>query len=102
MMIEKNTLTGINPEFTEPVFDISDIHPNPSNYQIGVNLKVNDNMVIEISIINVIGQQVQIISKNISAGTYPLKLNVSDLDAGIYYLMMIAGDRQITQKFIVQ
>ncbi|MCB0824434.1 MAG: T9SS type A sorting domain-containing protein [Bacteroidales bacterium] len=103
MAIPTSSLVGVNPNVEVSNFEVSQVYPNPSSGQVGINLKLDRSSEVSIVIMNVMGQQVQSLnSKAFEAGSHPFNFDVSDLDAGVYYLSVTSGEQQITRKFVIQ
>lgn len=102
MMIDKSTLTGIGTHSALSQMEVSAVYPNPSQGDVAVMLSLEKSTAIDIQIFNVMGQQVYSLSNTYASGKHPIRINISNLDAGVYYLQANAGDQQITRKFILQ
>jgi hypothetical protein len=77
--------------------------PNPANKFVKVDYDLVRNSVVDISIINIIGEDVltfqsseKLMGKNTST------LNLSGLDKGIYFVKVTAGSDRVTEKIILQ
>lgn len=80
---------GDSPEITE--LDIK-LYPNPVKGNI-LNVEISSLEVFKYRIVDILG-------KTVSTGTSEGRINVSKLDAGIYFIKVNDGDEIITKKFI--
>ena len=78
------------------------LFPNPVNDNLNVQFSLAESMPISIAVYNVLGQQMQTVAEqNYVAGSHNLNVDVSDLNAGVYYLRFSNDGQQKTQKFTV-
>lgn len=86
-----------------PSFSL-EVYPNPSEDQLNIKLKEvsRDGCSFHISVTNLIGQQMntKVISCQNEQGKFHATLDVSDLPAGVYIIIVEAGDKLISGKFI--
>ena len=78
------------------------VYPNP--VQDVLNLEINASMASEmnVSIYNIMGQKVMESNTNVTTGINGRQVNVSNLNAGIYFVTVKANGFENTQKFIVK
>ena len=76
-----------------------DIFPNPVNHFIEIQLSNQNNMVdTKIEILNILGEK----QKTIALVSDKMKIDISELDEGLYLIVMVVGCEQLTVKrFIV-
>ncbi|MBP6456457.1 MAG: T9SS type A sorting domain-containing protein [Chitinophagaceae bacterium] len=80
-----------------------DIYPNPSNNELNIDLNLNNNQNVAYSLVNMVGQKVVDKKKeNVTSGINKLQINTSSLPNGIYFLHLSVGDRNLSNKIIVQ
>lgn len=72
------------------------LYPNPSKGET-INISSNKNTDFEVTIFNMLGKEV--LTKNVKAST---KLNVSNLQSGVYLVRMTQGNQSSTKKLIIQ
>jgi hypothetical protein len=87
--------TGINSVSSEAV--ATKISPNPASSELTLTLQSKENGNVNIEIYNVTGQNVKTIEKAVSAGSNEIKMDVSDLSNGHYFLKA----NNSTVKFII-
>lgn len=75
-------LSGIPPEN----FILFQNYPNPFNPATNIKFQIPENSVVNISIYNVLGELVQqILNDDLSAGTYNIQWDASNLNSGVYF-----------------
>ncbi|MDP3445056.1 MAG: T9SS type A sorting domain-containing protein, partial [Ignavibacteria bacterium] len=96
-----NTIVGIN-EKPATVVSIDQISPNPANDVANLIVNVDKAVVAEISILNMLGQEVYQSTNAFGyAGPHPFKLDVSNYESGIYFVRVKAGNSSSVKKLIV-
>ena len=74
------------------------IYPNPANNEINLSISQFDNMTTSsIEIFNTLGESV----KKLSVQDSPFKIDISDLNAGIYFITLASGKTVSTKKFVL-
>ena len=86
-------ITGIN-EFTDD-YNVS-IYPNPANDYLMINTTINENLKIEIYTIR--GQNVM--STECTNNISQMRIDISQLPAGIYFIRIANNQNNITKKFV--
>jgi len=103
MEIETGLFVGLSEDKTGFAIELSTCFPNPASTTTNMNLTLQRNTNVSISLVNILGQSIkEFPSRNLSAGNNPITIDVSDLNSGIYYCSVKAGDERITKKIIVQ
>lgn len=80
-----------------------EVYPNPANNQILVRTQVNSKASVGVELVNLMGQVVR--SSSVAAHTVQqegVKLNTSDLSAGVYVVRLTTSEGTITKKVVVQ
>ncbi|MBM7419478.1 MULTISPECIES: LamG-like jellyroll fold domain-containing protein [Chryseobacterium] len=75
------------------------IYPNPAKSEINVQLKSKNNK-INIQIVDFNGKIVLTESANSSTGNYNEKINISNLQSGMYFITVDTEDQRLQKKFI--
>lgn len=91
---------GINE--TQASFGTVGTFPNPATDVLNVNIKLNNNEAVVVTMYNALGQAVVTESRNMSAGANMIQLNTSNLEAGVYFLSVNVGTATSTSKVVVQ
>lgn len=77
-------------------------YPNPFNPETKIKFQVSENENIKITIFNALGQEVKIIlNSRVNPGTYEIDYNADNLNSGVYYYKMQAGDFSQTNKMVL-
>jgi hypothetical protein len=89
-------------ELTDKGFDVN-IYPNPVN---GATAKLNISLVnasdVTVTVANTLGQTVQVLNPGVLSGNNSLTVNVSELEAGIYFYSVKANNTTVTKRLIVR
>ncbi len=93
--------TGIA-KSVDNTLSVSQNQPNPFNGTTTINYTLASKQNVSLSVYNVAGAKVMDINEGVkSAGAHSIQLNASNLNAGVYYYTLTAGDSRITKKMIV-
>ncbi len=80
-------------------FDLKQNYPNPAKENTSIEFSIPTKAPTSLIIYNMLGQPVkQLINENLSAGTYQLNVNVSELKSGIYFYKLKYGSMEHTLK----
>jgi gingipain R/gingipain K len=79
------------------------LYPNPASSYSMLTLTLNAPSPVSIGIFDMLGNEVMVVAdaKQIAAGTFSGKLDVSDLQQGIYFCRIKSGEAVVTRKLIV-
>jgi hypothetical protein len=89
-------------EMNTSKFEVSQAYPNPAKDYAFIDVTIENNANISVSISNLIGQTVWQSGVNeVAAGKHQLQLNTSDLNAGIYIYNVKVNDNVVSKKLIV-
>ncbi len=76
--------------------------PNPGNVQTVINFSVPRTATTSIVLYNLVGQKVrELVKASLPKGTYSLNVNLSDLEAGVYFYKMLYEGKEKTLKLVV-
>jgi hypothetical protein len=101
MKIDKDVFVGLKENTETLPFEFS-ISPNPGNSVSFLNLKLDKPGNISVDILNQVGQSVYSSQTGTySEGQHLIRLDVSDLPAGIYYCVVKSEGKQTTKKIVV-
>ncbi len=74
------------------------IYPNPINNHINLNLELNENQKINISILDIFGRQVlEVIDAECKSGVHNFLIDVSQLNSNMYFVVLKTNNEIITQ-----
>ena len=93
LSIKIESIVGIVETDNEPALRI---YPNPTNGELHIGYAMCDNAICDIEIYDVYGRMLQTISRKSEIGKSEIKIDVSHLPSGIYFLRV--GNR--TAKFV--
>ena len=83
-------------------FYVEKIYPNPFNPQTTISYELNKTGMLEISILNLQGQQIiQLFRGNSNIGSYDLVWDASDISTGIYFVQFLFDGNIRTSKIIL-
>lgn len=96
----KTATVGIQEEIIRHALNSVNIYPNPTTENINIKLFLNKPSEIQVNVFN---QSGQLITTNLSdelAGEQIIKLNISNLPKGVYFLQVISASQTINKKLI--
>ncbi|HEU4718604.1 MAG TPA: T9SS type A sorting domain-containing protein, partial [Bacteroidia bacterium] len=79
----------------------ADAYPNPSGTTTNINYNLPDNGHVHISLVNMLGQEVDSYDGTGHAGTNTWTVDVSSLPEGVYFYELTFGTQKIVQKLVV-
>jgi hypothetical protein len=91
--------TGIEENLVPSAFSV---FPNPANDLITIQLNNLNGNNLQIKIIDVLGQTVIEKKEETISGSFEKQIDVSNLNAGVYMIMIRAGEKEFVQKVIIQ
>lgn len=80
---------------------LENIYPNPANEELNMRLLVDKTRPMLINLINLNGDTFDVLSGNIDAGAYDLRIDVRDIPSGSYVLQIISEENRLSQKVLV-
>jgi hypothetical protein len=83
-------------------FNLGSVSPNPANQMARIPFELPNNDRVELSVVNMVGEQ--LISKSFAGkrGENSITLDLSDVPSGIYLYTMQSGSHKSTRKLVVQ
>jgi hypothetical protein len=92
---------GVN-ETPANIVSLEQISPNPATTIANVLLNVDKAVNVEVSLVNMLGQEVFTTVEQLTyAGAHDLKLDVTNYEAGIYFVKVKAGNNVVTKKLMI-
>lgn len=88
------------PSETPQTFDVT-VFPNPSADWMNIQLDLDQQSDIEMRIMDISGRVVSQLYQTAVAGTTTIPVNVSDLNAGNYFIHLLINGEPYTQKIVV-
>lgn len=77
------------------------LYPNPSASELNVSFHQQNASEANVKLINIEGKVVYETTKNLKAGNQTLKLDVSNVNAGMYQVLILTADGTISKKVAV-
>lgn len=100
--VAQQVISGVNENFINNRFYLSDCYPNPAKSQIDIAFRINSPAHIQLNLLDINGRQLRnLINEEREAGEYSTKTDVSDLPNGTYLYQIKAGLLNQTKKLIV-
>lgn len=93
--------TGVK-DIAAPEIGILNVYPNPANNELNVEFISRYQLTGTVEVLGVNGKVVLSQSVDMSVGTNKSVLDVHRLSAGAYLVRIVAGDEQITYRFVKQ
>ena len=75
-------------------------YPNPANNELNVSIDLPDNMPVNISMYDAVGKNVMTVYKG-KTKTASYKLDISNLNSGVYYIKFTINGTDINKKFVI-
>jgi hypothetical protein len=95
------TVTGIKDQST--MFEALNFYPNPASTNATIDVVLNENAKLDISVLNSVGQTVYSTSISGNTGSNKVNINLNNLSAGLYfYQVKVGNSKAITKKFAVE
>lgn len=100
--IASDTVTDLD-DFISKRFGIQSIYPNPTAELVTVTFYINSKLNINLTIRDVKGRIVKnIVKDNLLPGEHVVKLNLSDLNTGMFLLTLDSGLNKETKKIVIK
>lgn len=80
----------------------SEIYPNPAKNNAVLSVSLNSNSKVNVTVLNIVGQQVKAASVYGQAGENKINLDLNGLSAGVYLVNIKAGNAVGTKKLIIE
>lgn len=101
LVIQGSNTTGAG-DLAVSQLSVSQNYPNPANAYTMFNFVTPSNNEVELTITNMVGQQVDAINFGTqTAGDHTVRINTSKFQNGIYFYTVKCGDQEVTKKMIV-
>ena len=102
MSIPKSVFVGIEENERDIDFELSSIYPNPANASAKMVVRLENSSIVQVDLLNAAGQSVKSINMGyLNAGNHTIKMEISDLPAGIYYFKVNVDGQSLNKKLIV-
>jgi len=90
----------VNVDVTAPVqFELAQNYPNPFNPSTTISFTIPQSSVVTLKVYNTLGQEVKtLINGNMESGVHSISFDASDLNSGIYFYKLEAGQFSDVRK----
>jgi hypothetical protein len=83
-------------------FDLSQNYPNPFNPATTISFNLPSKSFISLKVYDALGREVaNIVSEEMSAGSYSRQWNAASMPSGVYFYRLIAGSYTETKKLML-
>jgi hypothetical protein len=80
---------------------VSEVYPNPSNENASISISLKQDVDVKLQVYNCLGSLINTTSQKYAPGKNKISIDCSDLNAGIYFVSVSAGDAKMTRRLIV-
>jgi hypothetical protein len=77
------------------------VYPNPFGNQLNLSFNLNSKQDVRIEMVDIVGKTVYISNRTLNFGTQTISIDGLDLENGVYFLNITAGNEVISQKVTV-
>jgi hypothetical protein len=99
--VDDSILVPVNTSETSP-FHLNQNFPNPVNSTTLINYKLPENDFVSLKILDLEGREIIfLVNEYQNAGNYSVQLNTSDLQSGVYFYGIQAGQNRDIKKLVV-
>ncbi len=103
MLPKSDLITGMSEKEVEDISYVSQNFPNPFNGQSNVNVRLERPANLSLVVTNMTGQKVIEINKgHVPAQNHVFTIDATNLQSGVYFYTVTAGESQVTRKMIVE
>jgi len=100
--MKKVSPAGIDENVIPAVTELFQNYPNPFNPDTKILFSVAQKCNVELTLYNVVGQQVKhILNNEFKAGYHTVTLKADELNSGVYYYTLKTNDKKITRKMLL-
>ncbi len=84
-------------------FELKQNFPNPVAENSTIEFSIPQRAKVELSVFNILGERVAVlVNEELNSGSYAADLNVENLDNGVYFYTITAGNSKLTKKLLIQ
>jgi hypothetical protein len=89
--------------FYTPGIEVSQNYPNPCHGTTTIGVELVKSATVSVEVTNLLGQKmIEIPSQTMAGGIHEINLNLSNIEAGVYFYTVTIGKERITKKMIVR
>lgn len=83
-------------------FSLKQNYPNPFNPETTIEFELPSSQIVRLAIYNTLGQEIQtLLNSQVPAGTHAVKFSGKDLQSGIYFYKLTAGNYTAIKKLVL-
>jgi hypothetical protein len=83
-------------------YSLNQNYPNPFNPVTTIEFTLKESSIVSLRVFDILGREVKLIlNEMLEAGIHQLEFNGSDLESGIYFYEMQAGNFRDVKKFVL-
>jgi hypothetical protein len=102
LTLATQVISGVQENFINERFNLSECYPNPANSVTTIPFRVNNSNFVSITLKDIQGRTLRsIVNEHFEAGDHKVELIVSDLEPGTYLYQLKSGFFEETKKLIV-
>lgn len=84
-------------------FELKQNFPNPVTEKATIEFTIPQRAKVDLSVYNILGEKVAVlVDQELNPGSYAADLNVDNLDNGVYFYTITAGNSKLTKKLLIQ
>lgn len=100
-----SVVTDVNDDSDEIIpsaYSLKQNYPNPFNPSTEITFTLPENQFVNLVVYNLLGEKVQtLVNKEMTAGSYNITFNAKNLNSGVYFYSIKAGNFSKTMKMIL-
>lgn len=83
-------------------YELNQNYPNPFNPSTNISYKIPENCFVSLKVYNILGKETAtLVNESQTAGKYSFKFRADNLESGIYFYKLTAGNFTAVRKFIL-
>ncbi len=97
-----STLTSVNDEVKPFSYQLKQNYPNPFNPKTMIEFIIPEKQIVDLSVFNALGQKVKtLVNKELEPGKHYFEFDGSNLNSGIYFYELKAGQFKSVKKMVL-
>lgn len=104
-LYNSDLLVGVDPVQTSNIADgykLYNNYPNPFNPETNIEFRVAEIGQVNLKVYDATGREISnLVNQKMNPGTYNIKFNASNLNSGVYFYTLTAGNFRETKKMIL-
>jgi PKD repeat protein len=101
ILVKDGMALGIDEGESRVIEELGSIYPNPVKDNVGFTISLRQQALLEVNVMNLVGQRIIHEEYNLSAGKQKIQLNTGGIPSGLYHLQIItSAGESISRKLI--